>query len=103
MSALWKADRQIFSSHGMHQWQRYLLLLLPKEREQIGVHHLVMGRKQPVRQAWIDFQLGALDQLRRHHRGRADWDDLIVVAVDDQRRQVEFLEIFREISFGEGL
>src|SRR6266542_6884019 len=51
----------------------------------------------------IDFQRGVLDDLGREHGRRADRHDLVVVAVDDERRRLELLEIFSLVRFGERL
>ena len=51
----------------------------------------------------IHLQRGALDDLGREQGRGADRHDLIVVAVEDERRHVELLEIFGEIRLGEGL
>jgi hypothetical protein len=46
---------------------------------------------------------GVSDQLRWPHNRGADRHDMVVVAVKDQRRHVEFLEVFSEIHLGECL
>src|SRR6266542_2875243 len=51
----------------------------------------------------IDFQRGVLDDLGREHGRRADRHDLVVVAVDDERRRVELLQVFSLVGFGERL
>ena len=56
-----------------------------------------------MRRARIDLQGGPLDDLRREQSRGADRHDLIVVAVQDQRRHVELLEILGEIRLGERL
>jgi hypothetical protein len=48
-----------------------------------------------VRRAGIDDQLGILDESARRQRTGSHGHDLIVVAVEDQRRYVELLEIPR--------
>ena len=42
----------------------------------------------------VDLELGAFDQLGGAHAGGDDGDDLVVVAVEDERGNVEFLQIF---------
>ena len=74
-----------------------------EECEQVGVDLVLVGRAQAVRQARIDFQRGAFDDLGREHGRGADRHDLIVVAVHDERRHVELLEILGEVGLGEGL
>src|SRR5438445_3069444 len=74
-----------------------------EEREQIRVDSVFVGRAHAVRQARIDFQRGALDDLGRELGRGADRHDLVVVAVQDQRRHVELLEILGEIRLGKRL
>ena len=70
------------------------------EREQIRIDQILMGRAHAVRQARVDFQRGAIDDLGRGQSRGADRHDLIIVAVHDEGRYVELLEIFGEIGFG---
>ena len=50
----------------------------------------------------VDF-LRALDQPRRFPRRILDGNDLVVLAVHDQGRDIELLEVLGEIGLGEGL
>src|SRR4029077_6624432 len=61
------------------------------EREQIRVDSVFVGRAHAVRPARIDFQGGAFDDLGREQGRGADRYDLIVIAMHDERRHVEFL------------
>src|SRR5918994_5710376 len=71
------------------------------EVEKLAVELLGVGRKQAVRPSEPDPQLGAVDK-RRGQAGRGvDRDDLVVVAVDDEGRQVDPLEVFVEVALGE--
>src|SRR5208282_2494343 len=74
-----------------------------EEREQFRVDFVLEGCAHAVRSVRIYFQCGALDDLGGKHGGRADWDDLVIVAVENERWHIEFLEILRHISFGECL
>jgi hypothetical protein len=56
-----------------------------------------------MRGALVDLQRRALDQLRRQHRRGTDRHDLIVVAMQDQGRLVDLLEVFSLVRFREGL
>ena len=43
------------------------------------------------------------DEFRREEGRSADWYDLIVVAMKNQRGHVNLLKIFRKVRFGERL
>ena len=75
----------------------------PEECQQVGVDLVLEGRAHAVRRARIDLQRGALDELGREQRRGADRHDLVVVAVQDQRRHVELLEVLGEVRLGERL
>ncbi len=62
-----------------------------------------MRAAEAVGCAWIDLQGGVLDDLRRQQGGVADRHDLIIVAVDNQGRNVEHLEVFGQVRLGESL
>src|SRR5712692_4573598 len=66
-----------------------------EEREQVCVDLAFERRAQAVRRV--------LGQFGGKHGGSADRDDLIVVAVKDERWHVELLEVFGEICLREGL
>src|ERR1700741_2177725 len=106
----------IATSPAPASWQRsggpraYLLTARPtadqpnsalQKREQIGVDLVLLRRADPVRSARVDLQRRVLDQLRRAARGRGERNDLVVVAVEDQRRHVELRQVRREVGFGE--
>jgi len=57
-----------------------------------------MRRAQAMRRALIDLQLRVLDDLGREHGRGADGHDLVVVAVHDQRRHVDLLQIIAEVG-----
>src|SRR5579883_2982488 len=73
-------------------------MLVLDELQEVGVELVLKGDRKSMRRAGIDLQSGALDDLGRHHAGGPDRHDLIVVAVDDERRHVDFLQIFGEID-----
>ena len=54
-------------------------------------------------QSRVNFERSALHNLGRHHRGNADWYDLIIVTMHDQCRHVELLEVFSKVGLREGL
>jgi len=51
----------------------------------------------------VDLQLGILDDFGRPEGSIGDGDDLVIVAVHDQRRNIESPEIVGEVGLGEGL
>ena len=51
--------------------------------------------------AWVDRQLRVQDELRGQLSGGGDRDDLVVVTVDDQRWDIELLEVLGERSISE--
>src|SRR5690242_20473522 len=59
------------------------------EREQILVEPVLESGGQAMRRPRIDLQDRSLHELGGKHRRGADRDDLVVVAVDDQRRYVD--------------
>src|SRR3954468_11194864 len=71
------------------------------EAQQVGVQLLLVRRRQPVGRTGIDLQHRALDDLGGGPAGGVDGDDLIVVTVDDQRRDVDPLQVFGQIGLGE--
>ena len=73
------------------------------ERQQILVDPILERRAHAVRRALVDLQRRALDHLGRQHGRGADRHDLVVVAVEDQRRDVELLEILGEVRLGKRL
>lgn len=63
------------------------------EGEKVGVDLILMRGRETVRRTRIIDDLGALDQPRRLHRRVLDRNDLVILAVQDQRRYVERLEV----------
>ena len=73
------------------------------EGEEVGIDAVLVRRTQAVRRALVDLQLCLPDQLRCEQRGRSDRNDLVVVAVDDARRNVDLLQVIGEVGLREGL
>jgi hypothetical protein len=63
---------------------RCRLIGLLEEREQIRVDLVLVGRAHAVRQTWIDFQCGPLNNLGREKSRSPDWHDLVVVTMEDE-------------------
>jgi hypothetical protein len=62
-----------------------------EEREKIFVDLVLEGRAHAAWGTLIDLQLGALDELGRQHGRVSDRHDLVVVAVEDERRDINLL------------
>src|SRR5262245_54525045 len=73
------------------------------EREQVGVDPFLVRRRQAVRRAGVVDFLCALDELRRFLRRVLDRNDLVVLSVQNQSRNVEFLEVLGEVGLGKRL
>src|SRR5674476_1255125 len=74
-----------------------------KKRQKIGVELFLMRFGQAMGSAWVYLQGRVLDEFRGGQSRGADRHDLVVVAVNNQRRHVEFLEVFGKIRLGERL
>src|SRR5262249_25491389 len=74
-----------------------------QELEEVCVDAVLEGRAHAVRRALVDLEPRVLDELRRLHGRRSDRNDLVVVAMQDERRNVDLREIGGLIRFGEGL
>src|SRR6478672_8088624 len=73
------------------------------EREKIGADLVLVRRAQTVRGALVDFQGCALDELGLELAGIGKRNDLVVVALNDERRYVELLQVLGLIRLGERL
>ena len=74
-----------------------------EERKQIRVDLVLVRRAHAVRQARIvDFD-GPLDEPGRLPRRNVDRHDLIVLAVHEQSRDIELLQVVVELGLREGL
>src|ERR1019366_461480 len=74
-----------------------------EECQQVGIELLLVSLGQAMGCACIDLQSRVLDEFRRGKRSGANRYDLIVIAVNDQRWHVEFLEVFGEVRLRECL
>lgn len=61
-----------------------------------------MGQREAVRRVVVHLQRGVFDHLRRQLAGAFKRHDLVVAAVDHQRRYVDFRHIRAEVGFAEG-
>ncbi|KAG0752087.1 hypothetical protein G6F24_013812 [Rhizopus arrhizus] len=75
-----------------------LLFLKSAERQQVLVDAILVRVGQAMRRARVHDQPGVLDQLCRLAAGDVDRHDLVVIAVDDQRRHIELLQVGAEIG-----
>src|SRR2546426_190201 len=75
----------------------------PDEAEQVGVDDLRIRRGHAVRKLRIGLQRALLQELDRQARAVVDRDDLIVLAVHDQRGDVDRLQIVGEVGLRERL
>src|SRR3954468_21723424 len=74
------------------------------ELEEIGVELIFMcGAGEPVWSAGIDLERGSRDDLRGLQGRCSDRDDLVVVAVCDEGRDVGALEVLGEVRLRERL
>lgn len=60
-----------------------------------------MGQREAVRRVVVHLQRGVFDHLRRQLAGAFKRHDLVVAAVDHQRRHVDFRHIRAEVGFAE--
>src|SRR4051794_4463391 len=74
-----------------------------EEREQVRVDSILHGRGNAMRRTLVDFQRRARDELGRERGGIGERHDLVVVAVDEEGRHVETLEVFGEVRLRERL
>src|SRR5438067_892775 len=69
------------------------------ERQEILVDDLRMSGAHPVGIPFINLERPVFDQLDRQLGRVGDGDDLIVIAVKDQYRHSNFLQVFGEVGF----
>src|SRR5580698_8340097 len=86
---------------GLERSLRRRLLALLEKREQVGIDPVSIGCGHSVWETWIHDQLRPLNDLCRHSTRGVDRHDLIVVAMHDESRYVELLEVLRKIRLGE--
>src|SRR6266566_590377 len=73
------------------------------EREQVGIDLVGVRCRHSMRKTRIHLQRGILHELCGLRGRCADGHDLIIVTMKNESGNVEPLEIFREVRFGEGL
>src|SRR5437763_9868226 len=73
------------------------------EGQQVGIHDLSMRRAHAMREFLIDLERAILEQLGRERRRIGYRHDLVVVAVHDERRDGDDLQVIREIRLRESL
>src|SRR5262245_34812324 len=73
------------------------------EGEQVGIDPFLMRRRQAVRRAGVVDFLGALDEFGRFLRRVLDWNNLVVLSVQNQSRDVKLLEVLGEVGLGKRL
>ncbi len=99
-SRLWALSARSFS---LKDASSPLLRLGSQKGQQVSVELLLMCAGEAVGCARIDLQGRVLDYLGGEEGRGTDWHNLVVVAVDDQGRNVEFPEIFSEVRLRESL
>src|SRR6185312_838747 len=101
-----RAQRNARTARPVGPGDRWTLDMTPSAREeleQVSVELLLVVADEAVRSARVDLELAVLDQVDRLPRGRLDGHDLVVVAVEDQKRDVDLPEVIGEIGLGKGL
>lgn len=73
------------------------------EGEKIGVDPVRLGHTYAVVATLVDLQDCAWDELRTHQGGRCNRDDLVIITVKEEGRDIKLLEIIGEVGLGEGL
>src|ERR1700681_3111905 len=73
-----------------------------EERQQLGVNRVRFRGGHTVREALVAYKSSVLQQLSGPRTGGDIRYDLIVLAMHDQDRDVDLLEIFRKIRLGKG-
>ena len=73
------------------------------EGEQICAHLVLVRGAEAVRRALVDLQFRTLDQFDLELAGIGERYDLVVVALDDQRRDIDLLEILGLVGLRERL
>jgi hypothetical protein len=78
------------------------IVLAFDESQQVGVDRLGLGRDHAVGKVFVGFHSAMLQELRRQRSGGDIRDDLVVLAVHDQHRHIDLLQILGEIGLREG-
>src|SRR3989449_10920515 len=72
------------------------------EGEKIGIDHVGVRRAHAMRELLVDLQGALLEELRGQQRGIGDRDDLVVVAMHDERRHLDEFQVFGKVGLREG-
>src|SRR6059058_2339629 len=72
------------------------------EGEKVGIDHVGMRRAHAMRELLVDLQGALPEELRGEQRGIGDRDNLVVVAVHDEGRHVDDLQVLGEVGLREG-
>src|SRR5262249_52041970 len=75
----------------------------PTELEQAGVQAILQGDRETMACPVVESACDSLDQLCGGECRRGIRYDLIVIAVDDERRDVDLLQVLCEVGLGEDL
>src|SRR5680860_129472 len=73
-----------------------------QERQQHAIELLAMGGVEPVRGALDERQLAPFDRPVGTLAAHLERDDGVSVAVDDERRHVDLIEVFAKVGATEG-
>src|SRR5258706_6961544 len=76
--------------------------LAAQERQKVLIKLICVCIGQSIRRAGINLQDRVRDEFLTRTRSDIHWNDLVVLAVNDQCRSVELQQIGREIRFGKG-
>src|SRR5262245_44373874 len=73
------------------------------KRQDVSAELVRLGLGKSMRSARMDLEFGALDDLGALCSGRLERHDLVIVAMDDQCRLVDLLEVISVVDLGEFL
>src|SRR5260370_1675699 len=72
-----------------------------KKRKQVGIDLCGISCTHPMRKAGIDFQRRNFHELRGQKRRSSDGNDLVVITMENQCRNINLLEIVTEVGLRE--
>jgi hypothetical protein len=70
--------------------------------QQVSVDRRGLGGRHAVRESVVGLQRAVLHELRGQRPGVGVGHDLVVIAVHDQDRHADLLEVLGEVGLGEG-
>ena len=73
------------------------------EREQVAAHSILLRRAEAVWSTVVDLEPNIVDQLGREQRCWTDRNDLVVVAVNEERGDVDLLQVLSLVGLGKSL